>query len=224
MAKFQIEAGNGVAGQYTNGGTTAGTDLLKLRANSATQRLILEGVGGTVQTFLEAGGSIGLFGTVTNHDFRIRTNYVDRMTFDTAGNVGTTTPGIRLTVVGSGSYSIDAGNFRVGNVASPVSNLDAANKSYVDSVLAAATSTLTLWGGTVGGNVWNLNSGNVGIGTTNPNSYRLMSISLFLRVLRCFTSRVCHAICAPYSSNRGVTPFGYLRIKACFLLPEAFRR
>lgn len=106
LAKLQIEAGKGIVGQYIKGGTTTGTDLLRLRANAATQRLILEGARGIVKTFLEAGGSIGLFGTVTNHDFRIRTNYVDRMTFDTSGNVGigTSTPTAKLQINSIDSY------------------------------------------------------------------------------------------------------------------------
>ena len=52
---------------------------------------------------------------------------------------------------------------------------------------------------------------------------------LFLRILRCFTSprialpRLCiHLGVKPYYRYR-VSPFGYLRIKACVPLPEAFR-
>ena len=52
---------------------------------------------------------------------------------------------------------------------------------------------------------------------------------IFLRILRCFTSprialsRLCiHLEVTPYYRCR-VSPFGYLRIKACVPLPEAFR-
>ena len=52
---------------------------------------------------------------------------------------------------------------------------------------------------------------------------------IFLRILRCFTSpRVAlpglciHPRVTPYYRCR-VSPFGYLRIKACVPLPEAFR-
>ena len=102
LAQLQINAKNGVIGQYINGGATDGIDILKLKANNFNQKLILEGVMGTVKTFLESGSSIGLFGTLTNNDFRIRTNYVDRMTFDTYGNVciGGPVPKSKLDVKG----------------------------------------------------------------------------------------------------------------------------
>jgi len=48
---------------------------------------------------------------------------------------------------------------------------DITNKSYVDSAIATATGTIsTLWGGTAGGDIWNENSGGIGIGTNAPNS------------------------------------------------------
>jgi hypothetical protein len=62
-------------------------------------------------------------------------------------------------------YAILAGNYRIGNVALPTAAADAATKGYVDSYVAAATSSIPgLWGGTTSGNIWNLNSGNVGEG------------------------------------------------------------
>ncbi len=92
--------------------------------------------------------------------------------------INSTNPTTRLSVVGDGTYSIDAGNNRIGNVSTPVSATDAANRSFVESAIATATSSIsTLWGGTTGGNVWNLNSGNVGIGTTNPGSKLELSAS-----------------------------------------------
>ncbi len=94
--------------------------------------------------------------------------YTDRLFINKAGNVGigTTNPGTRLSVVGSGNYSIDAGNYRLGNVATPVSSLDAVNKAYLDSAVSTAQSAY-----------WNLSGSNlyasstawnVGIGTTAP--------------------------------------------------------
>ncbi len=51
---------------------------------------------------------------------------------------------------------------------------------------------------------------------------------LFLRVLRCFSSRVCLLISYVFrygyhSITSGGFPFGNLRIKACLQLPEAYR-
>ncbi|MFA6194804.1 MAG: hypothetical protein WC719_03625 [Patescibacteria group bacterium] len=90
-----------------------------------------------------------------------------------SGNVGfgTAVPTARLEVVPASGYSVLAGNFKIGNVALPTVDSDAATKGYVDSFVASATSSIsTLWGGLIGGNIWSLNSGNVGIGTTAPTS------------------------------------------------------
>ena len=52
---------------------------------------------------------------------------------------------------------------------------------------------------------------------------------LFLRILRCFTSprialpRLCIHLGVTPNYRCRVSPFGYLRIKACMPLPEAFR-
>jgi len=87
--------------------------------------------------------------------------------------IGTTSPTARLEVVPTSGYSILAGSLKLGNVALPTADADAATKGYIDSSLASATSSITLWGGTTGGNIWNLNSGNVGIGTTTPPTDKL---------------------------------------------------
>jgi len=89
------------------------------------------------------------------------------------GNVGigVENPTARLEVVPASGYSILAGNFKIGNVALPTADSDAATKGYVDSFVASATSSIsTLWDGSTAGNIWSLNSGNVGIGTTAPTS------------------------------------------------------
>jgi hypothetical protein len=90
-----------------------------------------------------------------------------------SGNVGfgVENPTARLSVVPASGYSILAGSFKIGNVALPTEDADAATKGYVDSFVASATSSISnLWGGNVTGNIWSLNSGNVGIGTSNPTS------------------------------------------------------
>ncbi|MDP3836735.1 MAG: hypothetical protein Q8Q67_01405, partial [bacterium] len=120
--------------------------------------------------YLTQSSSVGQFGTLDNYATALVVNNTERMRIDTSGNVGigTTTPATRLTVIGSGNYSIDAGNYRIGNVATPVSALDAVNKSYLDSAVGTAQSAF-----------WNLNGSNlyasstawnVGVGTTNPRA------------------------------------------------------
>ncbi len=81
----EINPANGVAGLTITGGTTDSIDLFKMIANGHTQRLILERSAGAT-TFLEAASTIGLFGTSSNHDFHIRTNYADRMVFENDGS------------------------------------------------------------------------------------------------------------------------------------------
>ena len=51
---------------------------------------------------------------------------------------------------------------------------------------------------------------------------------LFLSLLRCFSSGgslyiPMYSVCSHYASHSGVSPFGYLRIKAYLQLPAAFR-
>ena len=110
---------------------------------------------------INAGG----FSTVTvpNGAFKVRAG---ALYVSTGNNVGinTTTPAVTLDINGLAkmrNYSITLPE-------------DITNKSYVDSAIATATGTITLWGGTTGGNIWSLNSGNVGIGTTAPIEGKLV--------------------------------------------------
>ncbi|MFA7088178.1 MAG: hypothetical protein WC146_02450, partial [Patescibacteria group bacterium] len=93
----------------------------------------------------------------------------------TFGNIGigTINPDARLHVMPSSGYAILAGSspsdtYKIGNVAPPTATTDVATLGWVNSVLATATSSITFWDGSVSSNIWSLNSGNVGIGTTNP--------------------------------------------------------
>jgi hypothetical protein len=89
----------------------------------------------------------------------------DLLTILSNGNVGigTVYPAAKLQVIPASGYAIDAGNYKIGNLAVPTASNDAVTKAYVDS-----TGANTLWGGTAAGNAWSNNSGNIGIGTTNP--------------------------------------------------------
>jgi microcystin-dependent protein len=101
----------------------------------------------------------------------------DSSLFNNATNIGigTTAPTAKLEIIPSaGNYALLAGNYKIGNVALPTVDADAATKGYVDSFVASSIATATgsiatLWGGATGANIWSLNSGNVGIGTTAPS-------------------------------------------------------
>lgn len=57
--------------------------------------------------------------------------------------IGTTTPFASLEVVPASGYSILAGNYRIGNVALPTVDADAATKGYVDAAISLATSSVS---------------------------------------------------------------------------------
>ncbi len=65
--------------------TTSGP-ILKLSSAAGDTNFILERTSGS-QCVLEAGATVGLFGTKTNHKLQVRTNYTNRMEFDTSGGV-----------------------------------------------------------------------------------------------------------------------------------------
>ncbi len=65
--------------------------------------------------------------------------------------------------------TLDMTGNRITNVGAPALATDAANKSYVDAAVAQASAAYSAWMST-GPNISNTNSGNVGIGTTNPGS------------------------------------------------------
>lgn len=109
----------------------SGADIVTIRRGSGTNRFVLETQNKGMQTFLEAGASIGLMGTITASDFRIRTNYLDRMSvIGSSGNVGigTTSPSQKLDVVGKI-------RMRIQTQASDTDDI-VATKKYVDEKAA----------------------------------------------------------------------------------------
>ena len=81
----------------------SGADIVTMRRGSETNRFVLETQDKAMQAFMEAGAAIGLMGTITASDFRIRTNYTDRVSIrGSDGNVGigTTSPTQKLDVNG----------------------------------------------------------------------------------------------------------------------------
>jgi len=95
------------------------------------------------------------------------------------GNVGigAIAPNDVFSIGASGGAAAPAGSDRTGhnNASTYLSsdNYALVNYGLVKSLIDTATSSSALWGGTLGGNIWNLNgTNNVGIGTTNPG-YKL---------------------------------------------------
>jgi len=93
--------------------------------------------------------------------------------------IGTTIPGAKLEVVPSSGYAILAGTssdmtYKIGNVASPTFDTDAATKAYVDSALGGGSGLNVGYWGLDGSNLFaSSTSWNVGIGITNPGSNKL---------------------------------------------------
>lgn len=74
---------------FTVGQTITRSDsgaILSLESAASDTNFLLKRTNGAT-CVLEAGGSVGLFGTQSNHSLQVRTNYVNRMTFDTSGGV-----------------------------------------------------------------------------------------------------------------------------------------
>lgn len=60
--------------------------ILELESAASDTNFLLKRTSGAT-CVLEAGSGVGLFGTKSNHSLQIRTNYTNRMTFDTSGGV-----------------------------------------------------------------------------------------------------------------------------------------
>ena len=102
-----------LTGQLTITHNTASKPLLVLTRAAATQLFLMEYPTTGMEVFLEAGSSIGLFGTKSQHDLHIRTNYVTRIEIDKDG------------------VDMDVKGMVIKNVADPVDNQDVCTKAFM---------------------------------------------------------------------------------------------
>ncbi|MFA5131423.1 MAG: hypothetical protein WC467_03270 [Patescibacteria group bacterium] len=101
------------------------------------------------------------------------TAYKTPFVLTNAGNVGigTTAPNDLLSIGNAGAAPAGSGSTGHNFTNTYLSSDDYALANYglVKTMIGTATSGAALWGGTTGGNIWNLNTANnVGIGTTTP--------------------------------------------------------
>ncbi|MBI5220943.1 MAG: hypothetical protein HY978_03890 [Candidatus Liptonbacteria bacterium] len=127
--------------------------------DGATQRAIGSGLTGGI--IFNVGSGLMMFDYGDNPGAGNAAALSVGMAMTSTGNVGigTTGPGYKLDVQGTGNFTGTV------NVGTPTAAGHAATKSYVDSILPASpTWTVS------GNNLYNSNSGNVGIGTTGPGA------------------------------------------------------
>jgi hypothetical protein len=83
--------------------------------------------------------------------------------------IGTSTLGTAGLLVANSGHNVNVVDVNTNRIVGlsliPINSSEATSKFYADWV----ASTSKFWTGNVGGNIWNLNTGNVGIGTTNPS-------------------------------------------------------
>jgi len=126
---------------------------------------------------LLAGNCVGAtvrLGTDSVMSDRLKNSTMPLMSILSSGyvGVGTTIPNDIFSIGNSGSAPLGSLNTGHNYTSTYLSADDYALTNYglVKTLIASATSSSALWGGIIGGNIWNLNSGNVGIGTTNPGA------------------------------------------------------
>ncbi|HOF79512.1 MAG TPA: hypothetical protein PLP46_01035 [bacterium] len=76
---------------------------------------------------------------------------------------------IGLSIASPGTVAIDTANGRIANLGAPVYSSDAATKDYVDTAVAGGSSGTSYWTAS-NNNIYNSNTGNVGIGITTPEA------------------------------------------------------
>ncbi|MFZ4648216.1 MAG: beta strand repeat-containing protein [Patescibacteria group bacterium] len=154
--------------------------------NASSTSLYMQAIGEYTDINGLGQGSVNLIGSSNNifsiqseqSDMRFVTKRVPfavermRITFNGLIGIGTSSPTTAALVIGTSTtnYSLDAGNYRLGSVGTPVSDTDAVNKAYLVSALASSGT----WTAS-GTSIFNNNSGNVGIGINNPAS--LLTVS-----------------------------------------------
>ena len=121
-----------------------------------------------------SNAGVAFAGSITNHDFQLRTNNVNRLTIQkTTGNIGinNASPNDIFSIGNSGSAPAGSPNTGHNFTSTYLTADDYALTNYglVKTLIASATSSISnLWGGVASGHIWNLNTGNTGIGTTTP--------------------------------------------------------
>ncbi len=131
-------------------GTTSPARLLHLEGTSAEAGLRTINTTNNVVTELRSDTSQGFIGTISNHDLRLFTNGVSRMTVMTNGNVGigTTSPSALLTVAGNviatGTLSI-TGTSTLSDLTLTGRFRDASNSGGTLGMILQTTGTSTQW-------------------------------------------------------------------------------
>ena len=150
----------------SNGGQNTGANLTfaSREAVGAGNDVALSGIFGWKT-------AAGVAGSWTSGGLRFWTkngaSVVDAMAINSLGNVGigTTTPGTQLDITRDFRNSLATTHSALGGGGNQMVMTDNNGTLY-----AAPTTTSLLWAGSTNGNIWNANSGNVGVGTTNPKS------------------------------------------------------
>jgi len=188
--------GNGFYKGIWNADGNLGVGTTSVSGNSTNRVVSIVGADSANLVLTETGGAAGSFtsfgnelyiGTSTNHPFYLYTNNTERMRITDAGNVGigTTSPGYKLDVNGSGRFIFRNNSNEIMDLL--LSTEGAASKSKL-SLLWYGNETVALkfvrGGNSTGGSMefWTQpefgsttqrmvinSSGNVGIGITNPS-------------------------------------------------------